>query len=166
MDRLILFRHGKAERDSASGRDFDRRLAPRGVKEAAAQARVLADMGLSPDLVLVSPAARTRETWEAAAPAFAAPELRYERGLYNAEADNVRAVVETAADAPGVVMVVGHNPGLQDLAVELLKEGSAPRELVDQVARRFPTSVAVVFLIDSGGRPTFDGFMLPDRSDA
>lgn len=166
MDRLILFRHGKAERDSASGFDIDRRLAPRGVKEAAAQARLLAEMGLSPNLVLVSPAARTKETWEAAAPAFAPPELRYERGLYNAEADNVREVVETAADTPGVVMVVGHNPGLQDLAIELLREGSAPRELVDQVARRFPTSVAIVFLIDSRGRPTFDGFMLPDRSDA
>jgi phosphohistidine phosphatase len=166
MDRLILFRHGKAERDSVSGVDFDRRLAPRGVKDAAAMARTLADLGLAPDLVLVSPAARTKETWEAAAPAFPQPELRYERGLYNAEARDVRQVVEHAAEAAGVMMVVGHNPGLQDYAIELLKEGSAPRDLVHQVERRFPTSVAIVFLIDSRGRPTFDGFMLPERGEA
>lgn len=165
MDRLILLRHGKAERDSASGADFDRKLAPRGVKDAAAMARNLADLGLSPDLVLISPAVRTKETWDAAAPAFAQPELRYDRGLYNAEAENVRDVIERAADVPGTVMVVGHNPGLHDLAIELLQEASAPRELVDQVARRFPTSVAIAFLIDANGRPAFDGFMLPERGD-
>jgi phosphohistidine phosphatase len=165
MDRLILLRHGKAERDSASGADFDRKLAPRGVKDAAVMARSLAELGLAPALVLVSPAVRTRETWEAAAPAFPPAELRFERGLYNAEADNVRDVIESAGDVAGTVLVVGHNPGLQDLAIELLKEGSAPRELVDQVARRFPTSVAIVFLIDARGRPSFDGFMLPERGD-
>lgn len=163
MDRLILFRHGKAERDSASGRDFDRALAPRGVADVAAMARNLADLGLSPGLVLVSPAARTKQTWEAAEPAFAEAEIRFERDLYNAEAGGVRRVVERAAEASGIVMVVGHNPGLQDLAVSLLKEGSAPRELVAQVERRFPTSAAAVFLIDSHGRPSFDGLLLPER---
>jgi phosphohistidine phosphatase len=163
MDRLILFRHGKAERDSASGADFDRTLAPRGAADVAAMARNLAELGFSPDLVLVSPAARTKQTWEAAQTAFAGPEIRFERELYNAEAGGVRKVVARAAATPGVVMVVGHNPGLQDLAVSLLREGSAPRELVAQVERRFPTSAAVVFLIDSRGRPSFDGLFLPER---
>lgn len=163
MDRLILFRHGKAERDSASGSDFDRMLAPRGVAEVAAMARKLADLGLSPDLVLISPAARTKQTWEAAEPALAEAEIRYESDLYNAEARGVRQVVERAAAAPGIVMVVGHNPGLQDLAIAFLKESSAPRELVAQAERRFPTAAAAVFLIDSRGRPSFDGLFLPER---
>ena len=54
MDRLILFRHGKAEAESASGEDFDRRLAPRGVQESAQMGAQLADMGFHPDVVLVS----------------------------------------------------------------------------------------------------------------
>jgi phosphohistidine phosphatase len=165
MDRLILFRHGKAERESASGADRDRTLAPRGVADVAAMARNLADLGFSPDLVLVSPALRTKQTWDAAEPAFAKAEIRYERELYNAEARNVRRVVERAAATPGAVMVVGHNPGLQDLAVALLREGSAPRDLVAQVERRFPTSAAAVFLIDSRGHHSFDGLFLPERGE-
>ena len=58
MQRLILFRHGKAEAQSASGGDFDRQLEPRGVREAAAMGRLLAGKALAPDVVLVSAAAR------------------------------------------------------------------------------------------------------------
>jgi phosphohistidine phosphatase len=163
MDRLIIFRHGKAERDSVTGVDFDRPLAPRGVRDVAAMARKLADLGLKPDLALVSPAARTKETWDAAAEAFPDAQVRYERDLYNAEAGGVRQVVERAAATPGIVMVVGHNPGLQDLTVMLLKEGGAPRDLVAQAERRFPTSAVAVFLFDARGRPSFDGLMTPER---
>ena len=53
MDRLILLRHGKAESESVSGDDFDRRLAPRGVRESAAMARTLAELGFVPDVALV-----------------------------------------------------------------------------------------------------------------
>ena len=70
MDRLILMRHGKAERDSKSGEDFDRKLTDRGVRESAAMAANLADLGLVPDIALVSAAQRTRETWAAAQGAF------------------------------------------------------------------------------------------------
>jgi phosphohistidine phosphatase len=165
MDRLILFRHGKAERDSVSGVDFDRPLSPRGVREAAAMAANLADLGLVPKLVLVSPAARTRETWAAAEAAFPGAEVRYDPGLYNTEAGGVRQAVERAADSTtGALMVIGHNPGLQDLAIALLREGGSPRELVAQAERRFPTSAVAVFLIDARGRPAFDGLMTPPRN--
>src|SRR5258707_1283160 len=56
MDRLILLRHGKAESESESGDDFDRRLSPRGVRESAAMAETLAELGFAPDVALVSPA--------------------------------------------------------------------------------------------------------------
>ncbi|HEY3696783.1 SixA phosphatase family protein [Phenylobacterium sp.] len=165
MDRLILFRHGKAERDSVSGVDFDRPLAPRGARDAAAMARNLADLGLAPNLVLVSPAARTRETWAAAEAAFPGAEVRFEPALYNAEAGGVRHAAERAARATaGALMVIGHNPALQDLAVALLREGGSSPELVAQAERRFPTSAVAVFLIDACGRPAFDGLLTPPRN--
>ena len=70
MDRLILLRHGKAEADAPTGQDFDRALTGRGRRDAALVARELAEAGSAPDLVLVSPAVRAKETWEEAAPFF------------------------------------------------------------------------------------------------
>jgi phosphohistidine phosphatase len=163
MDRLILFRHGKAEPDSASGEDFDRKLAPRGQRESAAMGKTLADLGLAPNLALVSPAARTRETWEAAEPAFPAAEVRFEDALYLADPGTVRRTAEAGRGGHGTVMVVGHNPGLQELAVALLTEGGAPPALVARAQRHFPTAAAAVFLIDGNGRPAYDGLFFPER---
>lgn len=165
MERLILFRHGKAEPDSESGDDFDRRLAPRGERDSAAMGATLADLGLKPDMALVSPAARTRETWTAAQPAFPKAQARFDDDLYHADSGAVRRAAEKAGQTAATVMVVGHNPGLQELAVQLLIEGSAPASLVARAQRRFPTAAAAVFLIDSNGRPAFDGLFFPERGD-
>lgn len=164
MQRLILLRHGKAEPDSVSGEDFDRRLAPRGVLESAAMGASLADMGFRPDVALVSSAARTRETWAQAGAGFPEAETRVLGELYHAEAGQVRQLAEAAGRDAGTVIVVGHNPGLQELAVHLLIEGSAPRELIHQAQRKFPPGAAAVFLIDANGRPSFDGLFYPDRA--
>lgn len=163
MDRLILFRHGKAEPESASGEDFDRRLEPRGVRESAEMGETLARLGLSPDLALVSTAARAQETWAAAEPAFPKAQSRLEPDLYNADSGTVRHAAEAAGKTCRTVMVVGHNPGLQELTVRLLMEGSAPPQLIDRARRNFPTAAAAVFLIDSTGRPAFDGLFFPER---
>lgn len=165
MDRLILFRHGKAEADSASGEDFDRRLAPRGVRESAKTGEALADLGLTPDLVLVSPAARARETWAAAEASFPNARVQFEPDLYHADSGTIRHVAERAGDGVGTVMVVGHNPGLQELTVRLLAEGSAPASLIARAQRQFPTAAASVFLFDDAGRPSYDGFFFPERGD-
>ena len=94
MDRLILFRHAKAERDSESGDDFDRPLAPRGRSEAKAMGEQLAALGFRPDLVLISPALRTRETWELAAEALPpGVETCLEPRLYNADSTAIRRLV-------------------------------------------------------------------------
>ena len=163
MDRLILFRHGKAEHESASGEDFDRRLAPRGMRDSAEMGETLARLGLVPDVALVSPAARARETWAAAEAAFPKAEVRLEPDLYNADPGAIRQAAEAAGQACATVMVVGHNPGLQELAVRLLMEGSSPAALVARAQRQFPTAAAAVFLIDSNGRPAFDGLFFPER---
>jgi len=161
MDRLILLRHGKAERDSQSGDDFDRRLTERGQTESAAMAARLADLGLIPDIVLVSPSARTRETWAAAASAFPKAASRVERPLYHAEESVVRDMAEAAGESSGTVMIVGHNPGLQDLTIRLLAEGSAPQTLIARAHGAFPPSAAAVFLFDAAGRPAYDGLFFP-----
>ncbi|MBS0362741.1 MAG: histidine phosphatase family protein [Proteobacteria bacterium] len=163
MHRLILLRHGKAEAESSSGEDFDRRLAPRGVAESAQMAAQLADMGFFPDVVLVSTAARTRETWAAAEACFPKARARFEPELYHADSHSVRREAERAGVEVGTVMMVGHNPGLQELAIQLLIEGHSPASLVSKAQRNFPTAAAAVFLFDGEGRPAFDGLFFPDR---
>ena len=163
MDRLILLRHGEAERDAPSGDDFDRRLAGRGIAASAAMGETLADLGFCPDLALVSAAARTRETWEAVGAAFPQAQVRFEDSLYLAEPERVRALAAAAGAACGTVMVVGHNPGLQDLTVQMLKAGGAPPALIAKAQNGFPTAAAAVFLFDHAGRPSYDGLFFPGR---
>lgn len=163
MDRLILFRHGKAEPDSASGDDFDRRLAPRGQEESADMGAHLAHLGFTPDVVLVSPAARTRDTWAAAQAAFPNAEARFEDHLYHADSATIRAAAEEAGAACKTLMIVGHNPGLQELTIQMLQEGGAPLGLIGKAQRNFPTAAAAVFLIDANGRPHYDGLFYPGR---
>jgi phosphohistidine phosphatase len=163
MVRLILLRHGKAEPESASGDDFDRRLDPSGVAESAATAAALADLGFAPDLALVSPAARTRETWAAAEAVFPQARAAFDEDLYNCDSEGVRRAAAQAGRAERTVMVVGHNPGLQELTVRLLIEGHAPASLVARAQRQFPTGAAAVFLFDDNGRPAYDGIFFPER---
>lgn len=163
MDRLILLRHGKAEADSVSGDDFDRRLAPRGIRESAQMAAQLADMGFKPDVALVSPAARARGTWECAIDAFPGAATRFDDQLYHADSGTIRQVAETGGRSAGTVIVVGHNPGLQELTIQLLIEGGAPSSLIARAQRHFPTAAAAVFLFDGNGRPHFDGLFFPER---
>jgi phosphohistidine phosphatase len=157
MDRLILMRHGKAERQAAAGGDFERPLAERGREDAALMAGVLARAKLAPDLILVSSARRTRETWEAVRDAFpqAAGEIR--KDLYHAEAEDIQAAIDDEAGDGQTVMVIGHNPGLHDLAVTLALSGRALPGLVSRLRSRFPTSTAAVFKFDAAGTPTLDG---------
>lgn len=163
MDRLILLRHGKAEPDSDSGDDFDRRLAARGVEESAEMGAHLASMGFTPDVALVSPAARARETWASAQAAFPNAETRFEDHLYHADSGTIRAAAEAAGASCRTLMIVGHNPGLQELTVQMLQEGGAPLSLIGRAQRNFPTAAAAVFLIDANGRPHYDGLFFPGR---
>lgn len=163
MDRLILLRHGKAEPDSESGEDFDRRLAPRGVQESVEMGARLADMGFLPQVALVSPAARAKATWESAQAAFPNAETRFLDHLYHADSETIRRAAESAGASVATVMMVGHNPGMQELTIRLLQEGAAPSSLIAKAQRNFPTAAAAVFLFDANGRPQFDGLFYPDR---
>ena len=163
MQRLILLRHGKAERESTSGDDHARRLTPRGRRDALEAGQRLVDMGFVPDLALVSDAARTRETWESLRPVCESCQVRFDKDLYHAEAQTVLERVQAAADSAGTVLVVGHNPGLHELVLRLLIEGGASGDLLNTARSRFPTSAAAVFLFNGPGRPVYDGLMMPPR---
>jgi phosphohistidine phosphatase len=163
MDRLILVRHAKAEGDAPSGDDFDRPLAPRGRREAQAMGERLAAMGVRPDLVLVSTALRTRETWELLEAALPDAEVRLMPGLYNAEAATLRRLVEVAGETAKVVMVVAHNPGLQELTVRLLREGESPAAYLARAQRAFPPAAVSIFNFDAAGRAAVEGLFYPER---
>ena len=155
MDRLILMRHAKAERRSTSGADIERALAPQGRADAAIMAGVLAREGMAPDLALVSSARRTQETWEAMARAFPKARAEVSRELYNASALALLEAAEAARER--TVLVVGHNPGIHELVIHLLVDAGAGAAVIAKAASRFPTCTAAAFVIDAGGRPSYDG---------
>jgi phosphohistidine phosphatase len=160
MQRLILLRHAKAERTAPSGDDFDRALSERGKRDAKLMGKVLAERGLRPSRAWVSPAQRTRETWAEVAPSFNAAEARFPNDLYHATANLMRRLIEADEGVEGTVIMVGHNPGLHQLAVDLLVEGAASAREIDRMRGRFPTSTAAIFDFDAAGRPGFDGVYL------
>jgi phosphohistidine phosphatase len=163
MDRLILLRHGQADAGSETGDDFDRRLASHGIVESRAMGVRLAEMGFAPDLALVSTAARARGTWDAAGAAFPKAEVRFEDDLYHAFSDVVRALAVAAGAKAATVLVVGHNPGLQELTVTLLRESHASSSLISRAHRSFPTAAVSVFQFDADGRAHADGLFFPNR---
>lgn len=156
MKRLILMRHGKAERSSPAG-DFERALADRGRSDAALMGRLLLDEGLIPDIGLVSTARRTRETWAQVSLSFPEALTSALAGLYNAEAGRILFEAESAGLEHDCVMVVGHNPGMHALTVGLLREGGAGAALIARAESRFPTSTVAAFTFDPAGRPVYDG---------
>jgi phosphohistidine phosphatase len=148
MRRLALFRHAKAERHGSH--DHERPLAERGRTAAPAMGRWLADAGFVPDLVLCSTALRTRETWALAEPAFApdSVEVQFDRRVYAASAARLLALVQAADDAVERLLVVGHNPGLHDLADLLAGGGAAASRAA--LAEGFPTAAIVLLDFDLG----------------
>src|SRR5690606_1895601 len=130
MQRLILMRHAKAEA-SAPGGDVDRALSERGRRDAAAMGRALAERGLKPDVALVSGARRTRDTWDAVSDFFGDVDMTVSNGLYNASADVLRRAVEAAEDEAGCLLLIAHNPGVHQLAVDYLIESAASPAVLD-----------------------------------
>jgi phosphohistidine phosphatase len=142
MRRLLLLRHAKTERAEPGQRDRDRKLTKRGRDDAPAIGAYMARHGLTPDLALVSPAKRAQETWALVAPAFAkAPRLVVEDRIYNATAEDLFKIISETRGAHSLV-VVGHNPGLHDIAVQLIASGDV--EARERVAEKLPTAGLVV----------------------
>jgi phosphohistidine phosphatase len=144
--RLVVMRHAKAEQDGPT--DFERPLAARGHRDAAAAGAWLAAAGVTPDHALVSAALRTQETWASVCEGAGwslAPDL--DRGLYAAGPETAVDLIRlTPADATCAV-VVGHNPTMAYLA-QMLDDGTGDADAVAAMAGDFPTSAVAVFSYD------------------
>jgi phosphohistidine phosphatase len=139
MLTLCLLRHAKAGSDKPGVRDIDRVLAPRGRSAAPRIGRFIADHHMEPDLVLCSTAERTRETAGLVLAEFShRPEVVYTEDLYLAEPEQIRAVIESRSQGRKRIMVIGHNPGLQELALELA--GAGRRADLEAIRMKFPTA--------------------------
>lgn len=118
---LVILRHAKADRP-ATAADIDRPLTERGHADAAAAGAWLAARGYRPDLVLCSPAKRTRQTWHGVAVALAGPavpEVRYERELYYSGPAQALALVRAVPAEAASVLLIGHNPTMSLLSAAL-----------------------------------------------
>lgn len=157
MDRLILMRHGKAERHAQSGGDFERALVDSGRIDAAVMGRMLVEAGVTPDLLLVSSARRTRETAEQVIGAQGSkPHVEHLRDLYHADPEDILRALDDHGDVAATVMVVGHNPGMHELALRLAVQGGASPIQTNRLRGRFPTATVVVFAWSDGRAPVLE----------
>lgn len=112
---LILLRHAKSDWSGGQA-DVDRPLAERGVRQAPRTGEWLAHSGYVIDLAVVSPAERARATWELVAAEFdSTPPCQVDDAVYAASAGELKGVVRALPDSVHTVVLVGHNPGLEDL---------------------------------------------------
>ena len=115
MRQLILLRHAHAESASTGQADLDRPLSPEGLAEAESAGRWLREKGLVPDRVLCSPSRRTRETLEAVLAAVGYVDQRLEPSIYEATPGTLASLADAHNDVERLLMV-GHNPGFEQLA--------------------------------------------------
>jgi phosphohistidine phosphatase len=147
MKHLTLIRHAKAVDAAEGGQDHERALRERGRLAAAELGRHFA--AAPPELILCSTAARTRETVACAVASWPAlPVIRYLPGLYLASAGGLSRQIGQIEPAFETVWLVGHNPGLHELALQLARR-AAGAERFPELAQRFPTAARAVFAIDA-----------------
>jgi len=144
LSELYLLRHAKAVPQGGIMRDADRPLEERGRTAARAVAKYLKKQKIAPELVLCSPALRTRETLDLVIDGFATPaQIEYETGLYLASAERLLERLHELPDAIERVMLIGHNPGLHELAQWLADGTTGP--LADKLATNLATAGLVRF---------------------
>ncbi len=177
---LSLLRHAKSSWTAPAQGDFDRPLADRGRSAAPAIGRYMRTAGIRPGLVICSPARRTRETLALVMKAAEfAPVTRFEDRVYLAASSVLLALLQRlgassdpdgtdAGGTPSHVMLIGHNPGLHDLALELV--GAGPDDLRRDLAGKLPTAALVIIELAaedwtgvSRGCGTLRSFTIPKR---
>lgn len=152
---IVVARHAKSDWGAGSA-DIDRPLAPRGRADAPVAGRWLATTVTAPDLVLVSPAIRTRQTWGLlqAASGFSS-RVEVEPAIYLAEMGDLLGILAAVDDAVSSVMLVGHNPGSEDLVAHLT--GSGEPAALEQLRAKFPTAAIAVLTVQGSWRDLAEG---------
>lgn len=164
--RLILLRHTKSDWPDGVA-DHDRPLAKRGLRAGSIMGAYMMEASLTPDLAIVSTAHRTQETWALACPAFVAAIASVdERRIYEAPARKLLAVIREIPNDVRTLLLVGHNPGLEDLAAMLIGAG-AENDLA-RLRNKYPTGGLAVIDFDlaswsavAAGSGTLDRFVTP-----
>ncbi|MFM5950734.1 MAG: SixA phosphatase family protein, partial [Novosphingobium sp.] len=144
MKILGLFRHAKSDWHDPRARDFDRPLNDRGRRGAALMGQHIRDHGVAWDHVIASPAIRCAETIEIASEAAGRPiAVNWDRRIYLASSATLADLLREQDDQFTATLMVGHNPGLEDLIFDLVPDdGSSP--LRDVVEEKFPTATFAV----------------------
>jgi len=167
MHTLYLLRHAKSSWSDPMLPDRERPLSPRGRRDAKRMAEHLAGLGIEPELVLCSPAERTRETLELMRPALGAGStVRLETELYAASSAELLERLRVVPEAVASVMLIGHNPGLQDLALALASAGAG----LEQLEAKFPTAALATLTLAtttwsrlSEADAVLDAYVVPKR---
>ena len=147
MHQLLLLRHAKSSWDAAGMADRDRPLNARGRRAAAAMRGAMREYGLAPDLILVSSAKRTMETMNALEPWDDTPLIEPMDELYLASEARLLATLRDVAETVRSVLLIGHNPGLHELAQALTDPRVSEEKLVRAVRDGFPTGTLAEFTV-------------------
>lgn len=168
MRTLLLLRHAKSDWDDERQADHERPLAPRGVRAARRMGAHLAESGVAPDLVLCSTARRAVETWRLAAAELGGDcALELDAELYLAAPARILERVHRVPDRCRTLLVVGHNPGFQELALQL---AGGQRTAAGARIGKFPTAALARFALPRGswrelapGRTRLEAFVRPSE---
>jgi phosphohistidine phosphatase len=168
VKRLYLLRHAKSSWGDPHLSDHDRPLAPRGRRAATRIGRHLRSAGIEPEEVLCSTAARARQTLDAVLP-FLDPHVtvHIEDEIYRADSDELLDRLREVSSTVASVMLIGHNPSLQELALTLANDGDGD-QLTARLAEKFPTAGLAAFAVatdewsELGRAPArLDRFLVP-----
>jgi phosphohistidine phosphatase len=147
--QLILLRHAKSSWSDPSIPDRERPLSKRGRNAVAMMRHTIRTWVPAPDLVLVSPARRTMETLEALLPMESSPPVRAVEALYLASAPCMLEILREIGEPVRSILLIGHNPGLQDLATLLIGRNAlkSGKGLGQRLAEKFPTCALAGFTL-------------------
>lgn len=147
MRELLLLRHAEAMSVGPDGRDTERPLSLHGEAQAHAAGLWLAEQDAAPDALLCSPARRAQMTADAIAKSLRVPEPQFVHAIYRATPGELLALIENHAPDAHQVLLVGHNPGMEEL-LSLLTQGRS-----DRTRGMSPATVAWVELADDALEP-------------
>ncbi|MBZ9601690.1 SixA phosphatase family protein [Phyllobacterium chamaecytisi] len=147
MRRLMLLRHAKSDRPDNVD-DHARPLAERGRRACPLMGAYMVEQGLVPDLAMISTARRTMETWELIRAAFPKDITQIDEArIYDASAKAILDVIHETPPDVKALLVVGHNPGLHELALKLIRTGS--QQNLSRLQQKYPTAALVVIDFDA-----------------
>ncbi len=155
MHQLLLMRHAKSLWDDPKLSDHARPLNARGRASAIAMRRALRELGLLPDLVLVSSARRTLQTLEALGPWDRTPSVEPMDALYLASSGAMLDVLHDVTETVRSVLVLGHNPGMHELAMTLVgaqgfsRPGTGDRAMLTELTEGYPTGALCEFAVST-----------------